>query len=495
MKRSEGTRAAPPTADRRSLRRACAAAAAVVGAALLFAAGCGPSSSDLFPPAPALALLSEPAGVQRGNVRVEYTLSEPNERRVSVAAAFSLDGGATFRPATEEAFPGAGGTFRLAANRTGIPHLFVWDSVADVGLVGAVNAILRLTPEGGASATTRSFQLDNAFPAGRRLFVALRLAGLVAAIDAESLQVVDYVKVGAGPRGLAAYQNGGIDYLAVAGAESDNLTIIDLSNHQVAQTLAVGDNPVAVAFVPGTSGGDYLYTVNETAKTVTPVRVGLANVLTPQTALAVGNGPVAAAPFTAGGVNFLAVANAKADTLSIINADTRAVAQTVTVGDEPVDVMFLPGLRGGDVLFVPTRSDNHVTLLNAASAYAAVTDTPLGVGTGPVAVATTTGFAGNPATETALFVLHAGEQQVRVYRYSAGTPASGEEYPQTTRIAAPGAPERLAVRADGAGAKTLYYSESFDDRVFAIRVSSSPPVTLGSIKFPFRAGPAGMVVR
>jgi hypothetical protein len=91
----------------------------------------------------------------------------------SVSIEFSVDGGATFQPATPAY--GSGSLAGLTTSPSGITHTFLWNSLEDgvaagtvpftgyPSSVGTVNTQVqvRIIPSGSAPATTESFVVDN----------------------------------------------------------------------------------------------------------------------------------------------------------------------------------------------------------------------------------------------------------------------------------------------------------------------------------------------
>lgn len=114
---------------------------------------------------PPLAIVQTPAGVQTGNVVISYTLRDVQGDECTIAVHFSDDGGWNWHRAT--AGPGGDGTANLASSRTGQNHVFVWDSVADIGLTRQDHVLIRITPfdsEQGTAGATANFTVDNVPP-------------------------------------------------------------------------------------------------------------------------------------------------------------------------------------------------------------------------------------------------------------------------------------------------------------------------------------------
>jgi hypothetical protein len=114
---------------------------------------------------PPTATITTPAGTQSGLISLAYKLIDAESDPCGIVAAFSLDGGATFNPATAGA--GGDGTAGLASSTGGgTAHTFVWNSVADGVATGVVPASVkfRVTPSDpstGTPGTTSAFTVSN----------------------------------------------------------------------------------------------------------------------------------------------------------------------------------------------------------------------------------------------------------------------------------------------------------------------------------------------
>ena len=149
------------------MQRGSLGAGAVVLAVAL--AGCGGSSGGgkrggaKVPPTVAI---TTPAGTQSGDVTIAYSAIDVQSDLLALTVEYSTDGGQSFLAATD-AGPGAGsdGTAGIPSSpNTGTPHVFVWDSLADiVGLV-LPDVRVRITPRDGGPGiadTSGAFGLDN----------------------------------------------------------------------------------------------------------------------------------------------------------------------------------------------------------------------------------------------------------------------------------------------------------------------------------------------
>ncbi|MBI4567668.1 MAG: hypothetical protein HY719_04645 [Planctomycetes bacterium] len=114
---------------------------------------------------PPRAEVAAPTSPARQAVGVPYVLFDADgESDVSVAVEFTLDGGATFQPATPA--PGGEGTTALTGTAAGAAHEFRWASGADLPWREARGVLLRVTPDdggakGGAGGLSAPFDLDN----------------------------------------------------------------------------------------------------------------------------------------------------------------------------------------------------------------------------------------------------------------------------------------------------------------------------------------------
>jgi hypothetical protein len=98
-----------------------------------------------FNEAPSVAV-DTPAGVQVGNVKISYTLTDTESDCCSITVEYSLDNGA-WNPATMGA--AGDGKEDLASSPGGVSHDFFWDPVSDnVGTVTVENQVkVRITPK------------------------------------------------------------------------------------------------------------------------------------------------------------------------------------------------------------------------------------------------------------------------------------------------------------------------------------------------------------
>ncbi|RPH40771.1 MAG: hypothetical protein EHM91_10745, partial [Planctomycetota bacterium] len=145
---------------------------------LVPACGGGGGSGAAGPGAPPTATATTPPGSQRSVVPIDFMLIDAESNAVSIFVEFSVDGGASYAPATA-AF-GNGVTTGLASSPGGTAHTFLWNSVGDGVATGTLSSVLAIQSVGtvnpqvririwpsdgtpGTPASTGNFTVDNTF--------------------------------------------------------------------------------------------------------------------------------------------------------------------------------------------------------------------------------------------------------------------------------------------------------------------------------------------
>ncbi|MGA1871661.1 MAG: hypothetical protein ACMUJM_24300 [bacterium] len=80
-----------------------------------------------------------------GDIGITYTLTDVESDFCSIMVEYSVDSGVTYHEATEG--EGGDGTAGLSASSSGNSHIFVWDSMADIGLAHYSDLIIKITPK------------------------------------------------------------------------------------------------------------------------------------------------------------------------------------------------------------------------------------------------------------------------------------------------------------------------------------------------------------
>jgi VWFA-related protein len=111
------------------------------------------------------AAVDTPTGPQQGDVSISYRLADAEGDPCSISVEYSGDGGTTYQQATVAA--GGDGMADLTASPEGIPHVFVWDSLSDIGYQSR-SVRIRVTPSDtslGEAGETEDFTVNNIPPA------------------------------------------------------------------------------------------------------------------------------------------------------------------------------------------------------------------------------------------------------------------------------------------------------------------------------------------
>ena len=148
--------------------------AVVVGTTLYIIGGEGPSpsggvekKSDLFAvdfttiDRPRVRV-DTPSGTISGNINIAYKIYDINSSICSIDVKYSVNGGSTWSNAAMGS--GGDGTSGLSSSATGIPHTFVWNSVADLGYDDWNNVKIKITPVDtavGTAGETAVFTITN----------------------------------------------------------------------------------------------------------------------------------------------------------------------------------------------------------------------------------------------------------------------------------------------------------------------------------------------
>ncbi|QVK21769.1 YncE family protein [Mycoplasmatota bacterium] len=154
----------------------------------------------------------------------------------------------------------------------------------------------------------------------------------VSVIQISDNSVVDTIAVGNVPNGIVITPNGEIVY--VTNIIDDNISVIQTSDNTVVDTITVGNSPHNVAITPD---GKYIYVTNLGGNTVSVIQTSdntVADTIT------VGHFPFGIA-ITPNG-EFAYVANIRDDTVSVIQLSDNTVVDTIAIGNSPHGVAITP---------------------------------------------------------------------------------------------------------------------------------------------------------
>ena len=199
-------------------------------------------------------------------------------------------------------------------------------------------------------------------PGGSRIYVSNPEGHSVSVLERRGAGhvVVAEVPAGAGPLGIAVAPDGRV---FVADWYGDTVAVLDPASLRVAATVTVGQSPSGVATNPA---GTRLYVANRDSNTVSVVDLASLQVL--------ATVPVGRAPFgvTHDGAGRVFVANVQSNDVSVLDAASYAELRRLPVGEFPYAVGVAPGR-----ILVTNQHGGTVSVFDAQS-YAALPDIAVG---------------------------------------------------------------------------------------------------------------------
>ena len=198
---------------------------------------------------------------------------------------------------------------------------------------------------------------------GRRVFVSMFAddgsGSGVAVIDVPGATFSRVITTGPKPYALATAPDGRI---YVPNHDASSIAVLDPESLQVTATIAVSNNPHAVAFSPR---GDLAYSADHESNTVAMIDTATEKV---RNTVRVGNSPHSLTVSPDGAE--IATANYGDNTISIISAASDAVVQTFPAGPTPQSLTYS---ADGRHLYVGNESANEITTLDAHTGQVAST--------------------------------------------------------------------------------------------------------------------------
>ena len=162
--------------------------------------------------------------------------------------------------------------------------------------------------------------------------------------------VIDTISVGNFPGGVVVTPNG--NYVYVANAFGDSVSVIQTSNNTVIDTISVGDSPQGVVVTPN---GNYVYVVNFHGHSVSVIQTSNNTVID---TISVGEDPLGVAVTPNG--NYVYVTNGKDDSVSVIQTSNNTVIDTISEGGGPHGVAVTPN---GNYVYVVMNIDDMVSVI------------------------------------------------------------------------------------------------------------------------------------
>jgi serine/threonine-protein kinase len=198
---------------------------------------------------------------------------------------------------------------------------------------------------------------------GRRVFVSMFAddgsGSGVAVINMPGATFSRVITIGPKPYALATAPDGRI---YVPNHDASSIAVLDPETLQVTATVAVSNNPHAVAFSPR---GDLAYSANHESNTVAVIDTATEKV---RATVPVGNSPHSLTVSPDGAE--IATANYGDNTISIISSASDAVVQTFPAGLTPQSLTYS---ADGRHLYVGNESANEITTMDAHTGQVAST--------------------------------------------------------------------------------------------------------------------------
>jgi YVTN family beta-propeller protein len=241
-------------------------------------------------------------------------------------------------------------------------------------------------------------------------------------------------------------------------ANSGNATVgvINPFTALLTDSIPVGNNPVALAELPG---GNKLYCVNQNDNTVSVISTPDKAVL--GLPIPVGNLPSFAVASDA--ATFVFVANQTDGTVSVIDTATDTVTTTLTVGALPNFLFFDKSLKR---VYVTNSGDGTVSIIRADVSPPVVLGGPIAVGTAPLSVTAL-------ADGSRAYVANSGSNTVSVINTSNNT-VSKTIAVGTNPVSIASSSNSTKVYTANKGSNTISVIRTSDDTVVVTVPSTSP---------------------
>ncbi len=211
---------------------------------------------------------------------------------------------------------------------------------------GIISDIIRFTPD---------FSL--ATPGGILInltgYVSNSAANLISVFNTKTMEVVNAIATGKGPRGIVLDQSRARAYVAVSG--DDMVEIYDVFNGTFTDRvrLTFGDNPIELALTPD---GRTLVSVNHSSNTVSIIDAISRIVLRK---IRVGEKPTSAVVDPSGFRAY--IMNSRSNTVSVVDLTQRTLTATISVEGSPLRGAFN---RAGDRLYVVSRNSPNLSVID-----------------------------------------------------------------------------------------------------------------------------------
>ncbi len=178
-------------------------------------------------------------------------------------------------------------------------------------------------------------------------------SNIISVFNKKTMQVVDAIATGKGPKGIVLDQRRRRAYVAVSG--DDIVVVYDVFNGNIIGRIKLnfGDNPIELALTPD---GRTLVSVNHASNTVSIIdaisRLEVRRIR-------VGEGPTSAVVDPSGLKAY--IMNSRSNTVSVVDLTQRTIAVTIGVEGGPLRGAFN---RAGDRLYVISRYSPNLTVID-----------------------------------------------------------------------------------------------------------------------------------
>lgn len=210
------------------------------------------------------------------------------------------------------------------------------------------------------------------------LYVCNYFNDSISVIDIAAGHIVNRIKTGSGPVGIAISDDG--ERIYVVNERSDDVYVIDNSTMSVVTAIKVGKSPHGIALSPS---GSHLYTANTFSNDVSVIDTGTNKVVD---TIKVGHILPYCIAVSPGGRRVY-VAGQIGDSISVINAITGRVTGEIDMGSRTTDLTFSPD---GSMVYAAHGSNNTNskvsaidTKTNRVKANVNVSDIPSGIAISP----------------------------------------------------------------------------------------------------------------
>lgn len=173
-------------------------------------------------------------------------------------------------------------------------------------------------------------------PDGKQVYVANLNGTTVSVIDTESRKEIDKIPVGKGPAQVGFTSDGQLAFVSLSG--EDSVAVIDPVSRKVIRKVPVGDGPIQIYVTPDNR---LLFVANQGSEKNPGNTVSVIDLSSFNTQLIrAGSGPHGVV--VEGDGRYAFVTNLYADTVSVIDVQSRKPVATIPVGDGPNGISVTP---------------------------------------------------------------------------------------------------------------------------------------------------------